>query len=112
MCLYLYTYIQSWAYCAEERKSASPEAFFCCVATLTQVFKGAIVLFALLDAILIATFMTEFGMENCKCIGSQSLAVKYSAQKTDDTGSTLPEIGNRLTLIYFINKIVFAFLAL
>jgi hypothetical protein len=38
---------QRWACCAEERKSAIPQVFFCCAVTKTKVFKSVIALFAL-----------------------------------------------------------------
>ncbi len=56
--------------------------------------------------------MTEFGMVKSICIGSYNVVVKSSPWNTADLGSTFAEIGNCLTILYLINKIAFAFLAL
>jgi hypothetical protein len=55
------TNVQSWAYCAEERKSAS--FFFVAPQRKLRFSKAQLrsLRFKILDATLIATFMTAFG---------------------------------------------------
>jgi hypothetical protein len=91
---------QSWTYCAEERKSAS---FFLLRRNANLRLQKRNCALKFWTQLLIAIFMTGFGMVKPIKAGSYSVVVKSSAEKFDDLGSYLTKIRICWTKKYLIS---------